>query len=138
MRFTEYEMTVAVDATARQMHRASRPWRKATKAEAAWQELSALQKYQHRAAAGEMILPALVELPERPTTGATPEFSDAEYDAAAEAGARALVEQREPDSWERMPQRRRRRLVRATAMLTKAAVRAMPTREEAPPEGLAE
>ena len=57
-------------------------------------------------------------------------FSDEEYHEAAVAGSRALVEQRDPGAWERMPERRRRRLVRAAAALTRTAVRAMPVRHD--------
>lgn len=130
MRFTEREMTIAVDAVARQMFAASRPpWRRRG-VEEAWEGLARMERYNRRSAAGEAVLPALVALPERPTVGATPEFTDEEYAAAAEAATRSLLEQREPGSWEGMPERRRRLLVRATAAMTRTAVEAMPVRRD--------
>lgn len=134
MKFTEPEMTVAVESVARHLFVATRPpWRRAS-AEAAWTAMTPAQKYQHRSAAGEMVLPALVALPERPTVGTRPEFSDEEYAQAAEAAARGLLEHRSPRSWDAMPERRRRRLVRSTAALTRRAVAAMPVRQD--PDGL--
>jgi hypothetical protein len=129
MKFTEREMTAAVDGVARQLFVASRPWKR-RKTEDAWEDLAPLDKYQRKAAVGEMVLPALVALPERPTVGATPEFSDDEYREAAETAARTLVEHRKPGSWDDMPPRKRKRLVTSTAALTRAAVHAMPHRQD--------
>lgn len=130
MRFTEREMTVAVDTVARQMFAATRPpWRRGD-VDAAWEELRPIDRYQRKKAVGETVLPALDALPERPTVGAHPEFSDEEYTEAATAGGRALLEQRSPGAWDRMPERRRRRLVRAAAALTRTAIRAMPVRRD--------
>ena len=73
-------MTVAVDAVARRGFGATRmPCRRGA-AEDAWESLPTLEKYNRRSVVGEMVLPALVALPERPTVGATPQFSDEEYD----------------------------------------------------------
>ncbi len=130
MKFTEREMTVGVDAAAKQLHAAGRPpWRRA-KAAQDWQQLDAMSRYQLRATAGEMVLPTLVALPERPTVGAAPEFSDAEYDAAAEAGAQALVSARKEQAWEQLGEKQRARMVAATASVTKVAVQAMPHRQD--------
>ncbi len=130
MRFTERELTVAVDEVARQMFAATRPpWRRKD-VDAAWQALRPIDRYHRKKAVGETVLPALEELPERPTVGARPEFTDEEYTAAASVGGRALLEQRSPRAWDRMPERRRRRLVRAAAALTRSAVRAMPVRQD--------
>lgn len=130
MRFTEREMTVGVDAVARYLFAATRaPWRRGD-ADAAWEALPRIEKYNRRATAGEMVLPALQALPERPTVGAPPEFNDAEYTEAAEVASRALVEQRSPDAWSQMPQRQRKRLVSTTAALTRTAVMAMPLRQD--------
>ena len=85
---------------------------------------------QRKSAIGEMVLPALQALPERPVVGARPEFSDDEYALAAESATRELLEHRRPGSWSRMPERRRRRLVRATSALTRTAVAAMPVRQD--------
>lgn len=130
MRFTEREMTIGVEAVARTLYAGTRPpWRRGG-ADSAWQDLDPSARYHHLAAAGEMVLPALVALPERPTVGATPEFTSQEYAAAAEVGGRALMEQRKPGSWDRLPERRRKRVNRATAALTRVAVQAMPFRQD--------
>ena len=127
MRFTESEMTVAVDAVARRLYDGRRaPWRRGRGG--AWEGLPSIERYNRKAAVGEMVLPALQALPERPTTGSRPVFTREEYAAAAATAARALLEHRRPGSWEAMPDRRRRRLVRATAAVTRSAVEAMPVR----------
>ena len=130
MRFTEREMTVAVDTVARQMFTATRlPWRRRG-ADEAWEHLPQTERYRRRSGVGEMVLPALQALPERPTVGGTPSFSNEEYDEAAAAATRALLEQRRPGAWDEMPERRRRRLARVTAALTRRAVAAMPVRQD--------
>lgn len=130
MKFTEREMTTAVDVVAQQLFAATRPpWRKGG-AEQAWQELPALDRYHRKAAVGEAVLPALLALPERPTVGATPEFSDEEYADAAAQASRQLLEQRQPGEWDSLSDKKRARLVKATAALTRAAVRAMPIRQD--------
>ncbi len=125
-------MTAAVDAVARQLHAATRPWAALRKGgvEAAWREMKPMGKYHRKAAAGEMVLPALVALPERPTVGARPDFTAAEYEEAARSGTRDLLERRSPGSWDAMPERRRTRLVRTTAALTRVGVHAMPVRQD--------
>ncbi|WP_110206139.1 hypothetical protein [Nocardioides daejeonensis] len=128
MQFTEHEMTVGVDAVARELFLARKlPWRR-TKGEAAWHDLPPFTKYQHRSAAGEMILPTLTALPERPSPGARPDFSLDELTTAAEEGARALADHRAAGSWEATSAKRRSRLIRVTAMLTQHALDAMPPR----------
>jgi hypothetical protein len=123
-------MTAGVDAVARQLFAATRPpWRRRG-TDADWEALAPIDKYNRRSAVGEMVLPALQALPERPTVGATPTFDEAEYAAAAEAASRDLMEHRSPGAWDELPERRRRRLVRATAALTRTAVRAMPVRQD--------
>jgi hypothetical protein len=130
MEFTEREMTAAVDAVARRLFTATRPpWRRGA-VEAAWERLPPIERYNRRKAVGETVLPALQALPERPTIGATPSFTDEEYAEAATAGSRALLDQRSAGAWERLPQRRRRRLVKAAAALTRTAVEAMPARRD--------
>ncbi|GGO88818.1 hypothetical protein GCM10011584_16730 [Nocardioides phosphati] len=82
MKFTEREMTVGIDRVAQQLFEATlAPWRKAK--DTAWELLPKFEKYQRRAAVGEAVIPALLALPERPTVGATPEFTKDEYAAAA-------------------------------------------------------
>ncbi|HSX68849.1 hypothetical protein [Nocardioides sp.] len=104
MKFTEREMTVGIDKVAQQLFAATLPpWRKAK--ETAWELLPKFEKYQRKAAVGEAVLPALIALPERPTVGATPEFTKDEYAAAAGS--------------------------KAAAKLTKLVVEAMPIRKDA-------
>jgi hypothetical protein len=130
VKFTEREMTAGVDGVARYLFAATRPpWRRGD-AEAAWATLAPIEKYNRRSAAGEIVLPVLQALPERPTVGAPPAFSDKEYAEAAEAASQALMEHRSPGAWSAMPERRRRRLVRTTARLTRTAVTAMPLRQD--------
>jgi hypothetical protein len=130
MRFTEREMTAAIDTVARRLFAQTRPpWRRGG-ADTAWEGLAPIERYNRKSAVGEMVLPALQALPERPTVGARPEFDAKEYAEAAEAASRALVEQRSPGAWDKMPERRRRRVVRTTAALTRAAVKAMPVRHD--------
>ncbi|MCD4526770.1 hypothetical protein [Nocardioides sp. cx-173] len=130
MRFTEHEMTVGVDAVARRLFIATRPpWRRGDAA-AAYEALGRAETYPRKVAAGEIVLPVLTALPERPTVGARPEFSAAEYEAAAEAGSRQLLEHRRPEAWDAMSPRKRRRLVAAAAELTRVAVAAMPVRQD--------
>ncbi|GAB2887715.1 hypothetical protein [Nocardioides pacificus] len=130
MKFTEREMTVAVEAVARQLYVAKRaPWRRGG-ADASWDAQAPIDKYNHKAAAGEMVLPALLALPERPTVGATPQFSDEEYAAAAEEAARSMMDHRKPGSWDATGQRQRALIVKANAALTRAAVEAMPLRQD--------
>ena len=130
MKFTEREMTVGVEAAAKRLHAASRPPWKRGKADDDWRALAPIARYEHKAAAGEMVLPALVALPERPTVGATPEFSDEEYAEAAEAGARALVEARQQGTWDGLGDKQRSRLVQAAAEVARVAVEAMPVRQD--------
>lgn len=130
MRFTEHEMTVAVDAVARRLFAATRPpWQRGD-VEAAYDALSLAERYPRKAAAGEIVLPVLTALPERPTVGARPEFTQAEYDEAAEAGSRQLLDHRRPGAWDAMSKRRRRQLVTAAAELTRVGVAAMPIRRD--------
>ncbi len=130
MRFTERELTAAVDGVARRLFAATRPpWRR-RRADAAWEALPPIEKYNRRSAVGEMVLPALQALPERPTVDARPVFDDEEYAEAAEAASRQLLEHRNPGAWDTMPEGRRRRLVRTTAALTRSAVQAMPVRQD--------
>jgi hypothetical protein len=130
VKFTEREMTVGVEAVARTLYAGTRPPWKRGDADSVWADLDRAARYRHLAAAGELVLPALVALPERPTVGATPSFSSDEYAEAAEAGSRALMEQRRPGSWDQLSDRRRKRVNRATEAMTRVAVQAMPFRQD--------
>jgi hypothetical protein len=130
VRFTEREMTVGIDLVAQRLHAAMRgPFRRRDAA-AVWDDLAAFAKYQRRAAVGEAVIPALLALPDRPTVGATPEFTAAEYQAAAEESTRSLLEVRKPGAWDGMSEKKRSRLTRATAALTRSVVEAMPVRQD--------
>ncbi|MBS46091.1 MAG: hypothetical protein CMH83_23515 [Nocardioides sp.] len=133
MRFTEREMTVGVEAVARHVHALGRaPWRRRS-ADEAWDGLGRGQRYPLLAAAGEVVLPVLVALPERPTVGAVPEFSEEEYAAAAAQaqgdrdtgqGARGLG-----DTVPTHGRQGRRPRVDAAA-LARVAVESMPPRQD--------
>lgn len=115
MRFTEHEMTVAVDAVARHLHAATRPpWRRGS-ADASYDALDRMRSWRLKVRAGDVVLPVLVALPERPTVGASPEFTAAEYAAAAEQSA---------------PGTGSRRRVAVAVALTRLAVAAMPVRQD--------
>lgn len=120
MKFTEREMTVAVDAVAQKLFAASKPLRRKGSTEEAWAALGKFEQYQHKAAAGELVLQPLLALPERPTVGATPEFSEEEYAAAAKASAEA----------EKLSGKKQERYVAHLANLVHFAVEAMPIRQD--------
>ncbi len=130
MRFTEHEMTVGVDAVARELFAATRPPWKRQGSAAAFEALDKARRYRHKAAAGEVVLPVLTALPERPTVGATPVFSDAEWREAAELGSREVLDFRTPGGWEAMGERKRRKVVDGAVALTRVAVAAMPLRSD--------
>jgi hypothetical protein len=119
MKFTEREMTAGVKAVAHQLMLASRPFRRGD-VDQRWAGLKPLERYEKLAAAGELVLPVLLALPERPTVGATPAFSADEYGAAALA---ALVDR---DDSEKV----RRRTAAVTSKLAQVAVEAMPVRQD--------
>ena len=130
MKFTEPEMTAAVEAVARELFASTRaPWRRG-RPDAAWEGLSPMEKYKRKSAVGELLLPVLQALPERPTVGAPPVFTDEEYAEAAETTGRALLEHRTPGVWNSMSERRRRRLLRASVAMARTAVAAMPVRQD--------
>ncbi len=130
MRFTEHEMTVGVDAVARELFAATRPPWKRHAVAADFEALDKARRYRHKVAAGEVVLPVLTALPERPTVGATPAFDDAEWRAAAEQGSRQVADFRTPGGWEALGERRRRRLLDGAVTLTRVAVAAMPLRSD--------
>lgn len=86
MRFTERELTVAVDRLAEQAFAATLPRRKRKQADAEWRALTPIQKYGIRSTVADFALPVLLALPDRPTVGAVPQFSDDEWAEAAQAG----------------------------------------------------
>src|SRR3546814_3877300 len=107
MKFTEREMTVAVDVVGKTLHAAKKPpWRRGS-ADAEWEQLKPIEKYHHRAAAGEIILGPLVALPERTPNGARPEFTDEEMASAAEESTRNLMEHSQSGAWVRISAKKR-------------------------------
>ncbi len=130
MRFTEHELTVGVEAVARTLHRAARPpWRRRVAADT-FADLDRAARYRHLAAAGEVVLPVLLALPERPTVGRSPQFDAAEWRAAATEGARQTLERRRPGGWDAMPEKRRARTAASAVALARIAVEAMPPRSD--------
>lgn len=130
MKFTEREMTSAVEGVAKELFAATRgPWRRRDSI-AMWDALPKFEQYQRKAAVGEAVLPALLALPERPTVGETPAFTDAEYAEAAATATRALLDQRDPGAWDSLPAKKRDKLVASAAELTRSAVAAMPIRQD--------
>lgn len=114
MKFTERELTVAVDELAQQLFAASRPRWKRKDADVAWFELAPMQKYAHRTTVGDLTLAVLVALPERPTVGATPSFTEEEWTEAVQAAF--------PDADADKKA--------AVLAMTRAAVAAMPIRQD--------
>ncbi|MGN6723929.1 MAG: hypothetical protein ACTHJM_15070 [Marmoricola sp.] len=89
MRFTERELTVAVDRLAEEAFAASLPRRKRKHGDTEWQALTPIQKYGVRSTVADFAIPVLLALPDRPTVGAVPQFSDEEW---AEASRSAFPE----------------------------------------------
>jgi hypothetical protein len=130
MKFTEREMTVAIDVAAQHLHAATRGPLRRRDAASAWDDLDAFSKYQRRAAVGEVVIPSLLALPERPTVGATPEFTPEEYADAAASATQSLLEVRTPGAWDGLSSRKRQRLIASAAELTRSVVEAMPIRRD--------
>lgn len=85
MRFTERELTVAVDRLAEEAFAASLPRRKRKDADVEWRALTPIQKYGVRSTVADFAIPVLLALPDRPTVGAVPQFSDEEWIASVDA-----------------------------------------------------
>ncbi|MDP3968874.1 MAG: hypothetical protein Q8Q02_11385 [Nocardioides sp.] len=118
MRFTEHELTVAVEAVARRLDATTRaPWSRKKAAER-WDGLSKMQRYERLSAAADLVLPVLAALPERPTVGSSPAFSAEEYTAAVEQARGSAAGKRE------------RMAVVVLADLARRGVAAMPVRRD--------
>ncbi|VXC49209.1 hypothetical protein [Nocardioides sp. AX2bis] len=130
MRFTEHEMTVGVEAVARELFAATRPPWKRQSVVADFESLDKARRYRHKAAAGEVVLPVLTALPDRPTVGATPAFTDEEWREAAEQGSRQVLDFRTEGGWEALGERKRRKLLDGAVALARVAVAAMPLRSD--------
>ncbi len=130
MKFTEREMTVAVEAVAARSFEALPRLLRSRAGGTSWDTLSKGDRYPLLAAAGDLVLPALVALPERPTVGATPAFTDEEYEAAAEEALRQRADRSEPGTWDATSERKRRKALAAGAAVLRIAVTAMPVRQD--------
>lgn len=130
MRFTEHEMTAGVQAVARRAYEAMPKMLRRRAGGLDWEELGKHQRFRHISAAGDLVLPGLAALPERPEVGRRPEFTREELVAAGEAACRARAEARAPGRWERIAARRRRRLSEACADQLAIALAAMPVRPD--------
>jgi hypothetical protein len=135
VKFSDHELTLAADAGARFLFTARQmPWRRGSVA-ARWKAMKPAQKYPHRSAAGELVLPALAALPERDTPGEVPTFTADELAAAARDGARAAYEQG-GRSWTDLGEKKQARRAAVTLVVLRAAVAGLPRRAnpQAPPE----
>lgn len=84
MRFTEHELTLAVQAAAKTVAGA-KARRRAGGAEAAWEAMSKIERYHVLEGVGSQILPALVALPDvEVAAGTRPTFTDAQVMRAVE------------------------------------------------------
>lgn len=130
MRFTEHEMTVAVAAVARQSFETLPGFMRKKVGASTWEELPKMARYQLLSASSKIVIGGLTALPERPTVGATPEFTDDEYAEAAESVLRDLADRAEPGTWDGTSERKRRKQVEAGAATLRVAVAAMPPRQD--------
>ncbi len=130
MRFTEHEMTVAVEAVARQAFESLPGFMRRKVGASTWAELPKMDRYRLLSASSKLLLPGLTALPERPTVGATPAFTADEYAEAAESALRERTDRAEPGAWEGLSERKRRKQVEAAALTLRAGVEAMPHRQD--------
>lgn len=130
MRFTEHEMTVAVEAVARQAFETLPGFMRRKVGASTWAELPKMDRYRLLSASSRLLIPGLTALPERPTVGATPGFTDEEYAEAAETALRDRVDRDEPGAWEAVSERKRRKQAEAAAVTLRVGVEAMPHRQD--------
>ena len=130
MRFTEREMTVAVAAVARQSFETLPGFMRRKLGASAWDDLTEMDRYRLLSASSKIVIGCLTALPERPTVGATPEFSDEEYAQAAESVRRELADGAEPGAWDGASERKRRKQVEGGVATLRVAVAAMPHRQD--------
>ncbi|GAA4692783.1 hypothetical protein [Nocardioides nanhaiensis] len=130
MQFTEHEMTAGVQAVARRAYEAMPKMLRRRAGGLEWNGLKRHQRFRYISTAGDLVLPGLAALPERPVVGRRPQFTREELAAAGEAACRARAEARAPGRWERIAARRRRRLAEACADQLAVAVAAMPVRPD--------
>lgn len=130
MKFTEPEMTLAVQAVARQAFEELPGILRRRSGAATWEELPKMTRYQLLDAASTLVLPGLVALPDRPTVGAAPEFSDEEYATAATEALQKVTDRSEPGAWEALSERKQRKQVDAVARTLRFAVESLPYRQD--------
>ncbi len=121
MRFTERELTVALEGAAKAVLTAQdKDVRKGRRtADDAWQELTKYQRFQLLDGLGDQVLPALVGLPDvEVEPGTKPTFTDAQV--------RAAVEERLGDA----RGVKRRVLLEARVALLRSALDALPPRAD--------
>ena len=120
MRFTEHELTRALEAAAKSVLAARRGNRRRD-VEAVWQGLTRYQRYQLLDSLGDQVLPVLVGLPDvEVAPGTRPTFSRADIEAAVAAqldagGGRRL---------------RRAAVLRVRVALVEAALAGVPPRQD--------
>lgn len=130
MKFTEHEMTVAVEAVARGSFESLPGFMRRRLGAATWAELPKMDRYRLLSTASKLVIGGLTALPERPTVGATPPFTDDEYAEAAESVLRERTDREQPGTWESVSERKRRKQVQAAAQALRLAVQAMPHRQD--------
>jgi hypothetical protein len=121
MQFTEHELTAAVAVLARTSFESLPGFLRQQAGATSWDDLPKPARYPYLKAAGDFILPAFAALPERPTIGATPNFTNEEYERAARAALK--VEEGRLD-------RGQRKAVKASAPLIRLAIEALPLRHD--------
>lgn len=122
MRFTERELTVALEGAAKSVLAAQdKDVRKGRRtADEAWEALSRFQRFQLLDGLGDQLLPALVALPDvEVAPGTRPAFTDAQVTAA--------VEERLGDDVRGL---KRRVVVQARVALLKVALEHLPPRAD--------
>lgn len=120
MRFTEHELTRAMEAAAKTVLAARRVNRK-REVEQVWEGLTRYQRYQLLDSLGDQVLPVLVALPDvEVATGTRPTFTDAQ------------VEQVVRERLDASPGGRLRRAVvlKARVALVQAALAGVPPRQD--------
>ena len=120
MRFTEHEMTRAMEAAAKSVLALRRANRRRD-VEVVWAEMTRYQRYEVLDSLGDQVLPVLVALPDvEVAAGSRPTFTDAQITAAvqermaAEGGGRL----------------RRAVVLRARVALVQAALAGVPPRQD--------
>lgn len=121
MRFTENELTRALEGAAKTVLASQKEVRKAGgDGEAAWAALSKFQRWQLLDSLGDQILPVMIALPDAEVeVGERPTYTDAQV--------RAVVEERLDPGEGRL---RRAALVAARTALVQTALAAVPPRQD--------